>query len=49
MSVAVSNCDEVGWLTDRAGCRYDRIDPETRQSAVGHSDVPARWQRRRGG
>jgi DNA oxidative demethylase len=29
MSVAMTNCGEVGWLTDRAGYRYDRIDPET--------------------
>jgi DNA oxidative demethylase len=29
MSVAMTNCGEFGWLTDRAGYRYDRIDPET--------------------
>lgn len=29
MSVAMTNCGETGWLTDRAGYRYDRIDPET--------------------
>jgi alkylated DNA repair protein (DNA oxidative demethylase) len=29
MSVAMTNCGEVGWLSDRAGYRYDRIDPET--------------------
>jgi alkylated DNA repair protein (DNA oxidative demethylase) len=29
MSVAMTNCGEVGWLTDRAGYRYDRIDPTT--------------------
>jgi alkylated DNA repair protein (DNA oxidative demethylase) len=29
MSVAMTNCGEVGWLTDRAGYRYDRIDPAT--------------------
>ena len=29
MSVAMTNCGEAGWLTDRAGYRYDRIDPET--------------------
>jgi DNA oxidative demethylase len=29
MSVAMTNCGEVGWLTDRAGYRYDRVDPET--------------------
>ena len=31
MSVAMTNCGEAGWLTDRAGYRYDRIDPETGQ------------------
>src|SRR3954463_4824597 len=29
MSVPMTNCGEVGWLADRAGYRYDRIDPET--------------------
>ena len=29
MSVAMTNCGEAGWLSDRAGYRYDRIDPET--------------------
>jgi DNA oxidative demethylase len=29
MSVAMSNCGEVGWVTDRKGYRYDRLDPET--------------------
>ena len=29
MSVAMSNCGRVGWVTDRSGYRYDRIDPET--------------------
>jgi len=31
MSVAMTNCGEAGWLTDRAGYRYDGIDPETGQ------------------
>jgi alkylated DNA repair protein (DNA oxidative demethylase) len=31
MSVAMTNCGDSGWLTDRAGYRYDRIDPETGQ------------------
>src|SRR5215471_2998443 len=31
MSVAMTNCGEAGWLTDRAGYRYDQIDPETGQ------------------
>jgi DNA oxidative demethylase len=29
MSVAMSNCGAAGWITDRSGYRYDRIDPET--------------------
>ena len=29
MSVAMTNCGEVGWVTDRRGYRYDRADPET--------------------
>ena len=31
MSVAMTNCGDAGWLADRAGYRYDRIDPETGQ------------------
>jgi alkylated DNA repair protein (DNA oxidative demethylase) len=29
MSVAMTNCGDAGWLTDRTGYRYDRIDPES--------------------
>lgn len=29
MSVALSNCGSVGWVTDRAGYRYTHIDPQT--------------------
>ena len=29
MSVAMTNCGEVGWVTDRKGYRYDPLDPET--------------------
>jgi len=29
MSVAMSNCGEWGWVTDRKGYRYDRIDRGT--------------------
>ena len=31
MSVAMTNCGDAGWLSDRSGYRYDAIDPETRQ------------------
>jgi DNA oxidative demethylase len=29
MSVAMTNCGAVGWVSDRTGYRYDRTDPET--------------------
>lgn len=29
MSVAMTNCGELGWVTDRTGYRYDRLDPQT--------------------
>lgn len=29
MSVAMSNCGAAGWVTDRSGYRYDRLDPQT--------------------
>jgi DNA oxidative demethylase len=29
MSVAMTNCGSVGWVTDRTGYRYDADDPET--------------------
>jgi alkylated DNA repair protein (DNA oxidative demethylase) len=32
MSVAITNCGEVGWVTDRTGYRYDAIDPATESS-----------------
>ena len=31
MSVAMTNCGAVGWLSDRSGYRYDATDPETGQ------------------
>jgi DNA oxidative demethylase len=31
MSVAMTNCGEVGWITDRKGYRYDRLDPATQR------------------
>lgn len=32
MSVAMSNCGSVGWVSTRAGYAYSRIDPETKQA-----------------
>jgi alkylated DNA repair protein (DNA oxidative demethylase) len=29
MSVAMTNCGEAGWVTDRTGYRYDGVDPES--------------------
>lgn len=29
MSVAMTNCGEAGWVTDRSGYRYSRHDPQT--------------------
>jgi alkylated DNA repair protein (DNA oxidative demethylase) len=29
MSVAMTNCGRLGWVTDRAGYRYDPTDPES--------------------
>ena len=29
MSVAMTNCGTLGWVTDRTGYRYDAIDPES--------------------
>ena len=29
MSVAMTNCGRVGWVSDRRGYRYDPIDPQT--------------------
>jgi len=29
MSVAMTNCGEAGWVSDRSGYRYERLDPET--------------------
>jgi alkylated DNA repair protein (DNA oxidative demethylase) len=29
MSVAMTNCGDCGWITDRSGYRYDPIDPQS--------------------
>jgi DNA oxidative demethylase len=38
MSVAMSNCGAVGWLTDKSGYRYADLDP---QSALPWPPLPA--------
>jgi alkylated DNA repair protein (DNA oxidative demethylase) len=42
MSVAMTNCGSVGWVTDRSGYRYDAIDPETRKPWPA---MPEAWVR----
>src|SRR5689334_5944019 len=32
MSVAMTNCGRVGWVSDRSGYRYDPVDPESGQT-----------------
>jgi len=32
MSVAMTNCGHVGWVTDRSGYRYDARDPQSGQT-----------------
>lgn len=32
MSVAMSNCGRLGWVSDRRGYRYDPVDPTTGQA-----------------
>jgi alkylated DNA repair protein (DNA oxidative demethylase) len=41
MSVAMSNCGSLGWITDRTGYRYDGIDPEMNRPWPG---MPAAFQ-----
>lgn len=31
MSVAMTNCGPLGWVSDRRGYRYDRLDPQSGQ------------------
>jgi alkylated DNA repair protein (DNA oxidative demethylase) len=38
MSVAMTNCGNAGWVTDRAGYRYDGVDP---QSGKPWPEMPA--------
>ena len=40
MSVAMTNCGEVGWVSDRTGYRYDPVDPTT---GVQWPPLPARF------
>ena len=40
MSVAMSNCGALGWVSDRSGYRYEALDP---LSGCPWPAVPARW------
>lgn len=40
MSVAMTNCGRVGWVSDRSGYRYDPADPD---SGVPWPAMPARF------
>ncbi|WP_293762325.1 DNA oxidative demethylase AlkB [uncultured Aquitalea sp.] len=41
MSVAMSNCGELGWISDRRGYRYSPIDPH---SGLPWPAMPAHWR-----
>ena len=32
MSVAMTNCGALGWITDKTGYRYDAVDPESHRT-----------------
>jgi alkylated DNA repair protein (DNA oxidative demethylase) len=42
MSVALTNCGELGWTTDRRGYRYTDVDPDSRRPWPG---MPAPFAR----
>src|SRR3954451_21835276 len=44
MSVAMTNCGDAGWLTDRAGYRYDRIDPKPASRGRPYRSASASWR-----
>jgi alkylated DNA repair protein (DNA oxidative demethylase) len=31
MSVAMTNCGQAGWISDKTGYRYDSVDPQTKR------------------
>jgi alkylated DNA repair protein (DNA oxidative demethylase) len=45
MSVAMTNCGQVGWVTDRTGYRYDPRDPESGEAWPAMPDVFRRLAR----
>jgi alkylated DNA repair protein (DNA oxidative demethylase) len=42
MSVAMSNCGPLGWVTERRGYRYSQIDPQTNHAWPG---MPREFQK----
>ena len=48
MSVAMTNCGSVGWVSDPTGYRYDAIDPEFRTEMAGDAACAAQTGGRRG-
>jgi alkylated DNA repair dioxygenase AlkB len=44
MSVAMTNCGEAGWLTDRTGYRYDRVDPKPASRGRSCRSASASWR-----
>jgi alkylated DNA repair protein (DNA oxidative demethylase) len=46
MSVAMTNCGAVGWVSDRRGYRYDPIDPASGRGWPAMPDAFARLARR---
>ena len=48
MSVAMTNCGALGWVTDRTGYRYDPLDPESGVSWPAMPDVFLALAARRG-
>jgi alkylated DNA repair protein (DNA oxidative demethylase) len=49
MSVAMTNCGDAGWLSDRSGYHYDAIDPETNQPWPAIPDAFAQLAERAAG
>ena len=47
MSVAMTNCGELGWVSDRRGYRYDPVDPESGAPWPALPDVVPRARARR--
>jgi DNA oxidative demethylase len=45
MSVAMTNCGRVGWITDRSGYRYSSIDPLTEKPWPALPEVLLRFAR----